>query len=110
MAKASGILGYAMEQLNEETGIVSNTPVEIKVAGNMSRNNPRMSYPDSVNGTLTMSMSFSFIADQFAVKHANMIRYIIINGQAWNVNTIQILRPRIQIEIGGVYNGPTKTT
>jgi len=108
MAKASGVLGYVIEVTDDETGITSTEPTEVRVKGDMLRNNPRVSYPDNVNGQLTMSMSFSFIADQFAIKNATSIRYLIINGQAWTVNTIQILRPRLRVELGGVYNGKTK--
>lgn len=107
--KRSAIVGYTIEQ-DQGHGIISEQPVEVSVRGDMLRNNPRMSYSGSVNGTMTMSMSFSFIADAFAFQHMTKIRYLIFNGEAWTVNTIQEVRPRIILELGGAYNGPTTET
>lgn len=106
MTKQSGKLGYSIEQ-DKGHGVIEESPYEVKVAGNLLRDNPRMGYGDSINGTLSMSMSFSFIADKFAIKNATKIRYLILNGEAWTVNTIQIVHPRITVELGGAYNGPT---
>ena len=74
--------------------------------GDLFRNNKRWQNGEAVNDDLVLSNEISIVADSFANEHAQMIKYVTINGSdvKWKVNTIMMEYPRIRLEIGGVYN------
>jgi hypothetical protein len=62
---------------------------------------------ESVNLNLNVNNSISILADAYAYEHFFAIRYIRWAGALWTVNSVEVQRPRLILEIGGEYNGPT---
>ena len=38
-----------------------------------------------------------------------VMRYVKYGGMAWKIDRVEILYPRINLTVGGVYNGPVAT-
>lgn len=61
---------------------------------------------DKQNDDLILSSRISVIADLYMQQHWPSVRYIIWNGVAWKVTDVDVTYPRINLTLGGVYNGP----
>ena len=73
--------------------------------GDVTRISRRLQSGDQVNDDMTISNEIKIVADAFAYQNFQNIRYIEWMGTKWKVNTATVDRPRITLEIGGVYNG-----
>lgn len=104
MAKYFGKVGYAV---TEETtpGVWEEIIKERKYYGDVIRNTRRYENGQSLNDDLVISNSISIVADAYAYEHFAFIRYVEWMGCLWKVSTIEVQRPRLILQIGGVYNG-----
>lgn len=64
----------------------------------------------STNYNLNISNQVSIISDPYLEKSLQSIRYIEFMGAFYDVTDIEVAYPRLNISIGGVYNGETKDT
>lgn len=99
-----GKIGYAVE---EETSPDVWTPGirEIFYRGEVRRITRRLVSADKVNDDVNISNEISIVADAFAYQNFQNIRYIDWNGTKWKVSSVTVERPRLTLEIGGLYNG-----
>jgi len=106
MAKFSGVIGYAIQ---EETvpGVWVDQIVEKYYRGDVLQNMNRWQNSDKVNDDFIIDNKISIISDTFLYDNFQHIKYVQWMGTKWKVNRIEILRPRVIISIGGVYNGPS---
>lgn len=110
MAKFYGAIGYALQ---EETapGVWTDKIVEKNYRGDVVLDQRRWQQSEQVNDNLNLDNSVSIIADPYAYQNIGNIKYIVWNGVTWKIQSISINRPRIILQIGGIYNGkrPTKS-
>lgn len=59
------------------------------------------------NENLTISTKISILSDLYARQNWHSIRYITWNGVKWKCRSVELDYPRIELEIGEVYNGKT---
>lgn len=59
-----------------------------------------------LNDDLDLSVQISIIADPFAYENLSSIRYVTYMGSKWKVTSISPEFPRLNLTIGGLYNGP----
>jgi hypothetical protein len=59
----------------------------------------------SINDNLALNNQLSIIADSFAINNLGNMRYVTWMGAKWNITNVEILRPRLLLTIGSVYNG-----
>lgn len=106
MAKFFGKIGYVT---NTETrpGIYENDIVEKQYSGEINRFVRRWQNGTKVNDDVNISAQVSVIADSYLLKNMHCIRYVILNGVAWEVGSIEPQPPRLLLDLGGVYNGET---
>lgn len=104
MAKFHGIIGYIK---TEETapGVYTDVVTERACVGDILRNNQRWEQAERLNDNLKISNRFSIVADAYAYQNLEYIRYIKYNDTNWIVTYLEIERPRIVLNAGGVYNG-----
>lgn len=106
MAKFYGIIGFAE---SEETvpGVWTDGITERNYSGDVIRNVKRWNSGDKVNDDLTVNNEISILADMFAFGNFHNMKYVKWMGVYWKISSIDIQRPRIRLQLGGVYNGET---
>lgn len=104
MAKYFGRIGYA-ETVETRPGIWEEVIQERQYYGDVIRNARRWENGESLNDNLVVSNSISIVADDYAYQHFAFIRYVEWMGVLWKPSSVEIQRPRIILQIGGVYNG-----
>lgn len=107
MAKFYGVIGYAT---TEETkpDVWVETITERQYYGDIIRESRRVeSSQDSVNDGVSLDNEVSIVADLYAQENINEMRYIKIRGTAWKITSVEVQYPRLNISIGGIYNGKT---
>lgn len=105
MAKFYGAVGYGVTEDKGE-GVWDQRVVERFYYGDIVRNQRKWEKGEQLNDNLNVSNSISIIADAYAYDHFFAIRYVKWMGARWKVNSVQVERPRLILEVGGVYNGP----
>lgn len=106
MAKFYGIIGFAV---SEETrpGVWTESVKERTYRGDLTRIASRWEGTETLNDNVNITNQISIVADPFAYEHFSAIRYIKFLGAYWKVTNIDISYPRLNLTVGGVYNGPT---
>ncbi len=104
MAKFNGEIGYAIQ---EETapGVWIDQITKKNYRGDVISYSQRWEKSENVNDNFTIDNSISIIADEYAYANSGRIKYIIWQGQKWSIKSLSVNRPRIVLQIGGVYNG-----
>ena len=106
MAKYYGRIGYA-ETIETVPGVWEEVITERNYYGDVMRNSRRWETGESLNDNLVVSNSISIVADDYAYAHFAYIRYVEWMGALWKPSSVEVQRPRIILQIGGVYNGDT---
>ena len=110
MGKFYGGVGYAIQVENPPgSGVWKDQIVEKNYRGDVILNQQRWEKTEGVNDNLTLDNSISIVADTFAYENFGCIKYVVWNGRKWKIQSLAINRPRIVLQIGGLYNG-RKTT
>lgn len=103
MAKYYGKIGF-VETVQTAPGVYMEKAIERPYKGDVIRNSRRWdSTSDSVNSNLNINNSIIIIADDFAIMHSLYIRYVEWMGAYWEVKSMELNRPRLTLELGGVY-------
>lgn len=106
MAKFYGKIGFA-EQVEVRPGVWVEQLIEKSYYGDITRNpNINITQPSTgVNSNINISHSISILADLYANKNSQYMRYIEIVGAKWQITNIEVQYPRIILTVGGLYNG-----
>lgn len=102
--KYYGKVGYSIT-FEEEPSIWKSKIIEFPYHGDVLKLNVRRTGNDKVNSDIKVSNRISIIADPFAYENFQNIVYVSWMGSLWSVENIEIDRPRLILDIGGVYNG-----
>lgn len=102
--KFSGNIGFVT---NEEVrqGVWKNVPVEKHYKGDVLRKMVKWQPADKATDDIGINNQISIVANPYAYEHLHEIRYVVWHNAAWKVTSIEDHRPRLILEIGGVYNG-----
>lgn len=109
MAKYYGKIGYA-ETEETSPGVWTEKIIERTYRGDVIRNARRWENGEGLNDNLKVSNAISIVADDYAYAHFAFIRYVEWMGVLWKPTYVEVKRPRIELQIGGVYNGDTTRT
>ncbi len=108
MAKFHGNIGYGEKQeLPPNSGVWKDVITEVPYFGEIIRDTRKLDPGDKVNSDISVEQSISVMADERAVKHWHLIKYVVWEGERWTVPSVSLQRPRLILRIGKVYNGPT---
>ena len=58
---------------------------------------------DGINDNLQLNMQVKIVADGFAYEHFSQIRYAVVFNSKWKVTSVEVNRPRLTLNFGGVY-------
>lgn len=105
MAKFSGLIGFSLPA-ETRRGVYAPSITEKKYRGDVVKNARRYTESaDTINSGLTLSNTISIVADKFAKEHIGLMRYVVYGGVKWKIESVDIAYPRINLTIGGMYNG-----
>lgn len=108
MGKYSGMIGFGFNK-EIETDVHDDVIEEHHYYGNIEKNVSRFNQGSNQSGESLITNNFSIVGDSFLFEHLADIRYICWKNQKWVVASIEEQYPRINITLGGIYNGPTPT-
>lgn len=110
MARFYGQVGYGESVENPpNSGIWVDNITEYSYYGDVTRTSRRLDQGENLNSDITVNNSISILADQYAIDHFIDIRYVKWSGVYWTVTNVEVKSPRLNLTLGGVYNGPTYT-
>ena len=99
-----GAIGYAVTQ-ETSPDVWEESIQEVYYRGDVRRVTRRLVSGEKVNDDINISNEISILADAFALQNFQNIRYVKWNDVKWKVSSITVDRPRMTLEIGGLYNG-----
>ncbi|HEI0617319.1 TPA: hypothetical protein SIF56_004548 [Escherichia coli] len=112
MAKYAGLVGYATQE-EISPGVWEDVIIERRMRGDILRSVTQNQTSEvSVNDDVSINNRFSLIGDPFSKAHFQDMRYVKYLGRTYKVDSVELAHPRLIVEIGGIWNGPTyeKTT
>jgi hypothetical protein len=108
MARFFGEIGYGESvEFPTGSGVWKDVITEKPYYGDVLRNTRRLEDSESLNFNISVGNSISVIADQYANEYFHAIRYIRWAGVLWTVTSVEVRAPRLILDLGEVYNGPT---
>ena len=109
MAKFSGLIGY-VETPETAPGVYTEVVTNRNYFGDVIRNTRKWEPGQNLNDNLNVNNTISIVADAYANQNFHAMRYIQWMGAYWEITSVEVLRPRLILTIGGVYNGNTTPT
>lgn len=105
MAKFYGTIGY-LKTKETKPGVWEPVIDEKKYSGEFVRKTTRWQNGTKVNDDIAISASLSIVADSYSLKNKHLMKYVVLDGTAWEITSIEPQYPRLILELGGIYNGP----
>lgn len=107
MPKFYGKVGFA-EMEETAPGVYEEKIIERHFYGDIVRDFRRLQNHTQLNDDVTITNSFSIVADKEAYRNFHQIRYVEYMGTRWKVESVDASTPpRLVLDVGGVYNGIT---
>ena len=110
MARFYGTIGFEQGQTEVEPGVfLPSSYEERNYYGTMMRHQRRWenNQNGSTNDDMILGNQLSIVADMYLKEHWPAAKYVTIAGTRWKVNSVEIKRPRLILNLGGVWNGNT---
>lgn len=104
--KWAGKIGFATS-VETSPGVWRDKVVEKSFIADVTRYARRDVTDQVANNNLVASHEFSIVLSAYLATNWHSIRYIHWMGARWRVTHAEVLHPRLRLQIGGVYNGPT---
>jgi hypothetical protein len=109
MARFHGRVGFGAT-VEGQPGVFADQIVEHNFYGDVVQNRRNLQQGENLNKDLSVSNSISIVGDAYAREHFFAIRYVEWAGQLWAVTSVEVQAPRLVLQLGEVYNGPTAAT
>jgi len=101
-----GKIGFLITKEDpNDPGVYVPQIVEKKYFGDVLRKSVQWNRSDSLNDDLVVNKSISVVADKFLYDNIGAMKYVEYMGVKWTITSMEPERPRITLEVGGVYNG-----
>lgn len=109
MSKWYGKIGYA-ETVETKPGVWVEQITERSYFGDLNQISRRLQTTDQLNDSINVANEISIVADPFAYQNFHLMRYVELMGANWKITNVRVLRPRLILTVGGVYNGKQTST
>lgn len=103
MPKFYGKIGFA-ESVETAPGVWEEPIVERNYYGEVIRNTRKMVTSNHLNDDISINNEISIIADPYAELNFHSMRYVEFMGSKWEVNSVEVQRPRLILSLGGIYH------
>ncbi len=104
MAKFHDKIGYS-QSVETSPGVWTDQITERTYSGEIQRETKQWTNSGQLNDNLVINNRISIISDDFANSNFSAMKYVVWHGVYWSISNIEILRPRLILSLGGVYNG-----
>lgn len=104
MAKYSGLVGYGI-QTETTPGVWKTVDTPRMMKGDFYMESSRHQNGDKVNDDISLNHRISLMGDEWVMKHYPLMRWIEIDGIKWEITSVELKRPRVIVNVGGLYNG-----
>lgn len=105
--KFYGKVGFAVSEEKiidgQHTGVWNQTITERQYYGEMTKPVNKWMTGSEVNDNSNFSSQISIVSDPFALNNFHSIKYVTYLGIKWKVTSIEIMRPRLLLTLGGEY-------
>ena len=107
MGKFYGPIGFGTKhETAPNSGNWEDVIVERNYYGDVIRDSRKLESADQVHDNIDVGNTFSIMADPFAYQNFFSMLYVKWYGSYWKVSSVVVKTPRLEITVGGVYNGP----
>jgi len=106
MAKFHGRVGFG-KTVEVKPGVFADEIVENLYYGDIVQNRRTLREGENLNEDLAISNSISIVANAYASEQFFAIKYVEWAGEFWAVTDVEVQAPRLILQLGEVYNGPT---
>lgn len=106
MAKFCGRVGFG-ETVEVAPGVHTDTIVEHILYGDLLVNKRALQQGETLNQSVSVGNSISVVASAYAREHFFAMKYVEWAGKLWTVKDVEVQAPRLILQLGEVYNGPT---
>lgn len=103
MGRFSGKIGF-IKTVETEPDVWQPQSTERAYFGDVLTRKVRFENGDSVISNLSLNNDISIVANQFALDNIGYMRYVVYQGQKWQITSATLAYPRIVLSIGGLYN------
>ena len=104
MAKWYGEIGFA-ETVETKPGVWVEQITKRNYYGDVTRDSRRLQTTDKLNDNVNISNQISIISDPYANENFHSMRYAFYMGTRWKITDIEVQYPRLNLTLGGVWNG-----
>ena len=104
MAKWYGEIGFA-EIVETKPGVWVERITKRNYYGDVTRDSRRLQTADKLNDNVNISNQISIISDPYANENFHSMRYAFYMGTRWKITDIEVQYPRLNLTLGGVWNG-----
>lgn len=101
MAKFSGLVGYG-SQVETYPGVWETGEKEILMRGDLIRQNANI-VNENVNDDIQLKNRISLIGNAYAFDNWFNMKWIMLEGKKWKIQSVEVQRPRLIVEIGGLW-------
>lgn len=109
--KFSGKVGFWEGDKKVKKGVYEPKIVEKSYVGDVKQYYKRFNSSDFQNDDFKLNNQISIVSDLYARENFMSIKYVVWKGRTLKVNSVDLNNyPRINLEIGGVYNGKRPRT
>lgn len=99
-----GMIGFGIQQETTQD-VWEDALVERPYQGDVTSNRWKKDSGDSVNDDLNITNQISIVADSYALRYLQNMRYVTWMGSKWKIHSVEINHPRIILTLGGIWNG-----
>lgn len=108
MPRFFGSVGYGISVENPiASGVWVDHIVEASYFGDVVRNSRKLDAGEGVNSDIQILNTISIVADKMAIDNFMNIKYVFWAQHYWCVSSVEVKPPRLLLNLGKVYNGPT---
>lgn len=105
MNKFYGEVGYVFAEKTGTSDWEENV-VPKYYYGDILQISKRYQGSDKMNDDIEVTNQISILADPYAYRNFQFIKYVEWLGTKWKVSSVSVEYPRLVLSIGGVYNAP----
>ena len=104
MARYSGVVRFTSGQRETSPGVWEEAYDEHAMTGNITRQSFNAQNGEVINTGVILSNTISVVGDTSSFENYSNIRYVVYMGKKWRVTSVEVVRPRIIIQLGTLYN------